>query len=564
LRIILACLVFSIFPEIRDNFFPFQLQLHSLLLVAMVKNKIQRIKKGYVCKWLLSIVAETMPMLKVKLNLLITVCAVGLGAQFQFYSNSVINNVAVELQQWINESYMAHYGVSLVGSEMTVLWSLTSAALQIGAVVGALLTRLIAERLGRRGGLITTGFMCSLGSALTVVAKFVNAFELFIVGRLLLGISLGGSLGLASMFVSELAPVQYRGMCGSMLQIMLGIGSTLSLVATLPEVFGSERLWPVAMGVPLVTSLLQVMIVWHGEESPRFLFLTRKDELAARKSLSYYRKQMSVELQIRQIEKEVVTDTELRNGHGSAEPSLLKQLLTQPQYSRPLLISILIAFGVQFSGIAAVLAFSKTMFVAAGLSAATAKYASVGLGLCSVLTPVISTALIERVGRKVILLSGLALTAVSLVLLMVCVEVGLQLDSYPARVATVPCLFLFQVGFALTSSIIWIVVSELFPQSVRSVAVAVVSFLFFTFQMVVVLAYLPFKEAVGLSCSYLPFVISELLVMALLYKLLPETKGKSIEEISAYFANTHSPSADDKLPPQSKISISVISDSPTA
>ncbi|KAL1235102.1 Glucose transporter type [Trichinella spiralis] len=268
---------------------------------------------------------------------------------------------------------------------------------------------------------------------------------------------------------------------------------------------------------------------------------------------------MSVELQIRQIEKEVVVDSQLPNGQGSGQPSLLKQLLTQRQYSRPLLISVLIAFGVQFSGIAAVLAFSKTMFVAAGLSAATAKYASVGLGLCSVLTPVISTALIERVGRKVILLSGLAVTASSLVFLMVCVEVGLQLDSYPARVATVPCLFLFQVGFALTSSIIWIVVSELFPQSVRSVAVAVVSFLFFTFQMVVVLAYLPFKEAVGLSCSYFPFLISELLVMALLYKLLPETKGKSIEEITAFFA------PDDQHPPQSKISsIRVINDSPAA
>ncbi|KHJ43794.1 transporter, major facilitator family protein [Trichuris suis] len=410
-----------------------------------------------------------------KLHLLIMVSAMGLGAHFQFYSNSVVNNVVDDIKPWFNQSYIEHYGSSLTTEGLTLLWSMASACLQFGAVVGALITRPMAERLGRRGGLITTGITCAVGSLLTVIAKYVDAFELFFVGRLLLGVSLGASLGLASMFVTETAPVRYRGACGSLLQIMLGLGNLLSLILTLPQLFGTATLWPAAMAIPLITSLLQVLVTFQGEESPRFLLMAKKDEGAAIRSL------------------------------------------------------------IQFSGIAAVLAYSKTMFESAGLSTSTAKYGSVGLGVCNTLAPFLSTALVEKAGRKIILLGGLSLSTVSLAVMIGCSEAGNTYGITDALIGTIVCMYGFQIGFALSSSILWIVVAELFQQSLRSLAVTITSFSFFVFQSIVVLCYLPFASKVGFSISFLPFIISGIVCVVILGIFLPETKGKSIQEISDYF-----------------------------
>uniref|UniRef100_A0A5S6QYG3 MFS domain-containing protein n=1 Tax=Trichuris muris TaxID=70415 RepID=A0A5S6QYG3_TRIMR len=490
-----------------------------------------------------------MPLLKVKLNLLIVVSAMGLGAHFQFYSNSVVNNIVDDVKPWFNQSYTEHYGKSLSKDQLTLLWSMASACLQFGAVVGALVTRPMAERMGRRGGLITTGLTCAIGSVLTTIAKYVDAFEVFFVGRLLLGVSLGASLGLASMFVTETAPVRYRGACGSLLQIMLGLGNLLSLVLTLPQLFGTAELWPVSMAVPLVTSLLQVLITFQGEESPRFLLIAKKDEEAARKSLHYYRRAISVEPQMVQIRgelnriqvtprkldetKEEVMEEEKEENKKSA--ASVGDLFKYPNL-RPMLLAIVVAFSIQFSGIAAVLAYSKTMFESAGLSTLTAKYGSVGLGVCNTLAPFLSTALVEKAGRKVILLGGLSLSTVSLAVMIGCSEAGNTYGLTDALSGTIVCMYGFQIGFALSSSILWIVVAELFPQSLRSLAVTITSFSFFVFQSVVVLCYLPFASKVGFSISFSPFILSGVVCVAILGTFLPETKGKSIQEISAYFS----------------------------
>ncbi|CDW52754.1 facilitated glucose transporter [Trichuris trichiura] len=463
--------------------------------------------------------------------MLIMVSAMGLGAHFQFYSNSVVNNVVDDIKPWFNQSYIEHYGSSLTPDGLTLLWSMASA-------FGAIITRPMAEKLGRRGGLITTGITCAAGSLLTVIAKYVDAFELFFIGRLLLGVSLGASLGLASMFVTETAPVRYRGACGSLLQIMLGLGNLLSLILTLPQLFGTAQLWPAAMAIPLITSLLQVLITFQGEESPRFLLMAKKDEGAALRSL--------VEPQMVQIRGELnpVQPTPVKENGNKEEvvkeeekkaKTSLSALFKYP-YLRPMLLAIVVAFSIQFSGIAAVLAYSKTMFESAGLSTNTAKYGSVGLGVCNTLAPFLSTALVEKAGRKIILLGGLLLSTVSLAVMIGCSEAGNTYGITDALIGTIVCMYGFQIGFALSSSILWIVVAELFPQSLRSLAVTITSFSFFVFQSIVVLCYLPFASKVGFSISFLPFILSGIICVAILGVFLPETKGKSIQEISAYFS----------------------------
>ncbi|KFD53148.1 hypothetical protein M514_06062 [Trichuris suis] len=487
-----------------------------------------------------------MPLLQVKLHLLIMVSAMGLGAHFQFYSNSVVNNVVDDIKPWFNQSYIEHYGSSLTTEGLTLLWSMASACLQFGAVVGALITRPMAERLGRRGGLITTGITCAVGSLLTVIAKYVDAFELFFVGRLLLGVSLGASLGLASMFVTETAPVRYRGACGSLLQIMLGLGNLLSLILTLPQLFGTATLWPAAMAIPLITSLLQVLVTFQGEESPRFLLMAKKDEGAAIRSLYYYRRAISVEPQMVQIRGELnpvqptpIKEEDGKTGEAKEEEKKTKAaslgVLFKYPNLKPMLLAIVIAFSIQFSGIAAVLAYSKTMFESAGLSTSTAKYGSVGLGVCNTLAPFLSTALVEKAGRKIILLGGLSLSTVSLAVMIGCSEAGNTYGITDALIGTIVCMYGFQIGFALSSSILWIVVAELFQQSLRSLAVTITSFSFFVFQSIVVLCYLPFASKVGFSISFLPFIISGIVCVVILGIFLPETKGKSIQEISDYF-----------------------------
>lgn len=223
-------------------------------------------------------------------SLVIVILSVCFGSNFQFYSNSVISNIAGLGQQYMNQSFYLHYGRYVSESAMSLLWSFSSAALQIGSLIGAMITRLLADRYGRRKALMILSVAAAVGSTLDGLAKLANSLEMFILGRVLMGVSLGGGLPLASMFISEISPVRYRGACGSCQQLFIGLGNFVSYVLTLKEVWGNEWGWPIAVSVPpFLGAVTQFFVLFlYAHDSPRGLVLSQKDSHAGLEAIKFY------------------------------------------------------------------------------------------------------------------------------------------------------------------------------------------------------------------------------------------------------------------------------------
>ncbi len=164
-----------------------------------------------------------------------------------------------------------------------------------------------------------------------------------------------------------------------------------------------------------------------------------------------------------------------------------------------------------------------------------AQYATVGVGFCNFFVPLFVLCLIEKVGRRILYLTMLWGDFVSLTLLSLFVGLNYY-DHYSwTEIPTIVCLVSFQIFFGIGAPVGWMITSELFETHIRSMAVSVISPFYWGVSALWIFLYLPFKSAVGITFSFTPFLVSLLFGIFYLTKRLPETKGKTIETISAGF-----------------------------
>lgn len=463
-------------------------------------------------------------------NLLIVLITIEFGTYFQYYSNSVVNNILKLGQLWFKSSFLLHYGYGLREIDIHLLWSFSSGALQIGAIFGAMLVRYLAETWGRRKSLMGSGLLSSFGTGLAVIGYYVNCFEIFILGRFVIGISLSIGTGVSSMFINEIAPIRYRGACGAVQQLFIGFGNFTSLVLTLPQILGKKHTWIIAVGVPIVCGIVQIIILYFTYDTPRYLILTKNKRDKGTKAIKFYRGRTYTNSTLKTIEHEM-------EKFADEENVSWKDFWTNVSLRRPLIIALVVTFGVQSSGIGPIMAYSKQMFTDAGLDSMTAQVATVGIGCCTFLSPLLAMFLVEKAGRKKLYLGGLSTCFVAMTLFVICAEISLRYKNRVTQLSTIPCMYVYQMGFSIASSIVWIVPAELFPQYARSNAMTIILFFLWVFQAVTILAYLPFKDAVGVSFSFIPFLICIAGTILYLIFYMPETRGKSVDEISEMFMN---------------------------
>lgn len=206
----------------------------------------------------------------------ISVLTVTLGASTQFYSYGIVNPEQQLLTQWINSTYQGRNGVGLNETELNFYWSLVVSSIAIGAIAGASLTRYrgfcflpsilllqciidlrtMAERFGRKNALVLNGGVNVLGALLEYGAKYTSSPEFLIFGRLILGANMGLTSGLVPMYLMEITPMAYRGAAGTLHQVAVAFSDWFSLLLGMPEVLGSEQLWPLAFAFPGIPALV--------------------------------------------------------------------------------------------------------------------------------------------------------------------------------------------------------------------------------------------------------------------------------------------------------------------
>lgn len=396
-----------------------------------------------------------------------------------------------------------------------------TAAVPLGAVVGAILAATYADKLGRRKVLISCSVLFGLGS---VASGIATGQEILIMARLILGIGIGASALAAPMFLAELAPAKYRGAVVSAFQLMITVGILISyLLDMILEPMGAWR-WMLAFGaVPAVISLIGIFL---SPESPRWLAINgARDEAIS--VISQVQPHLSGD-QVTQIVNEIETS---KTGNGNI-PSWNIFLSDKV---RPLMVFTIAAFFFQqVSGINAVIYYAPTIMNQAGFDGTSTQLAAtVGIGIVNVLMTIVAMFLVDRFGRRPLLILGFLGAAISLAVIAYVMQVG-RPDLAPIGLAG---LFAYIAIFAVSlGPLPWLYMSELFPLALRSRGMAMASVANWGCNFIVVFAFPTVVAKFGAPATFAMFGAFCAVGTVFSWFYAPETKGISLEEIEKHHA----------------------------
>ena len=408
-----------------------------------------------------------------------------------------------------------------------MLGVVTSIALA-GAAGGAAGAGLLADRFGRRPVLLATATVFVVGA---IVSALAGSLTLLLAGRLLVGISIGGASMLTPLYLAEIAPARERGALVSFNQLAVTLGILVSYLVGYG--FAASGAWRWMLGLGGVPGVILAVGMLLLPETPRWL-AGHGHANQARAALRRLRgDDADIEAEIGQLRADLRSDVQAlpqsRLGHAAAR--------------LPLIVGIGLAVFQQVTGINTVIYFAPVIFQASGLSSASAAIlATAGIGVVNVGMTLVAIWLVDRVGRRVLLLTGLAGMGVSLCML----ALGFLLGTGPAlRWLTAASLAAYVGSFAIgLGPVFWLLISEIFPLAIRGRGMSAATIANWLANLVVALTFLDLVDLLGRPGVF--FVYAALAFGALLFAraLVPETKGLSLEAVEALWVGR----ASDKRP----------------
>jgi sugar porter (SP) family MFS transporter len=337
--------------------------------------------------------------------------------------------------------------------------------------------------------------------------------------RFFLGLGVGSASALVPSYISESAPTDVRGSLSSLFQLAITLGILIAyLVNAAFAPVGSWR-WPV--GLAFLPALVLLVGMYFLPETPRWLVGKDRDE-EARKVLSRTRTEEEVEQELQEIRR-----AEEQEGEQAGYRELLAP------WVRPMLVvGVGLAIFQQFVGINTVIYYAPTIIKSTGLADVASVLATVGIGVVNVLMTIVAIAVIDRVGRKPLLLVGLAGMTVSLVILGAAFAFS-GLSGIISWV-TLAGLMLYIASFAVSfGPVLWVMLPEIFPLKARGTGTGVSALSNWGANFVVAQAFLPLVAIIGRSAVF--WILAGICIVAALFIqfLVPETKGRSLEQIES-------------------------------
>lgn len=419
--------------------------------------------------------------------------------------------------------------VVISGAEQTIqsLWKLDSTlhglAISMalwGTVLGSLTGGWPSERFGRKKTLLWIGVLylsSAIGSALS---QEVYSFMFF---RFIGGLGVGISTVAAPMFIAEIAPPKYRGRLAGMFQFNIVLGILVAFISN--SLLGTieEEAWRWMLGVQAFPALLFAMLCVGLPESPRWLIVHKKD---LEGGLAVLRKTSAgaTEEELRLLYNEIVA-----SGNDKKQP---RELFTR-RLLKPILLAFFIAFFNQLSGINAILYFAPRIFEMTGLGSETALLQSIGIGIINLIFTFVGLWLIDRLGRRKLLLIGSFGYIVSL---------GLTTWAFSSgNVGMVPVyIFAFIAAHAIgQGAVIWVFISEIFPNQQRAFGQSLGSFTHWFFAALLTLVFPLMAEVLEPQIIFGVFL--GMMIMQLIWVVLfvPETKGITLEKMQDQIDRRH-------------------------
>ncbi|KAM5226545.1 solute carrier family 2, facilitated glucose transporter member 11 isoform 12-T14 [Hipposideros larvatus] len=456
--------------------------------------------------------------------LFLTICAAGIGGTFQFgYNLSIINAPTVHIQEFTNETWWVRTGWPLPDHLVLLVWSLIVSLYPLGGLLGALLAGPFAIMLGRKKSLLVNNIFVVAAAILFGSSRRAGSFEMIMLGRLLMGISAGVSMNIQPMYLGESAPKELRGTVAMTSAIFTALGIVMGQVVSLRELLGGPQAWPLLLASCLVPGVLQLASLPLLPESPRYLLIDRGDRATCLAALQRLRGTTEVMVELAELEEERAAC----RGRRARRPW---ELFKDGTFRRQVISLVVLGSAMELCGNDSIYAYASSVFREAGVPEDKVQYAIVGTGCCELLTAFISCVVIERVGRRVLLMGGYSLMTCwgSVFTAALCLQSSFPWMPYLAM----SCIFAFILSFGIgPAGVTGILATELFDQTARPAAYMVCGALMWTMLFLIWLGF-PFLME-GLShFFYVPFLC--VCVCGAIYTgfFLPETKGKTFLEIS--------------------------------
>lgn len=401
-----------------------------------------------------------------------------------------------------------------------VYWSLnvfehglTVAIALIGTVLGALLGAIPSDKLGRKKTLYLIAVFYLLSALGTALAE---NWYVFLVFRLLGGLGVGISSVTAPIYISEIAPAHSRGRLVGLFQFNIVFGILIAFLSNYLIGHGGENSWRWMLGVQAFPSLLFYILLFFVPESPRWLALHQNKKEAAIKIL-----QRINPIGYKEDYEAIVTSQATH-----PQPANHEKLLSK-KYKLPITLAVLFAIFNQVSGINAIIYYAPRIFEMAGFGAHTSLLSSVGIGLVNFTFTLIAIGFIDRVGRKTLMFIG----SLGLILSLSLVAYTFFKNDFSGYNISF-YLMLYIAFFAFSQgAVIWVFISEIFPNEVRAKGQTLGSFTHWIMAAAIAFAFPYFAEQLGGGITFSFFALMMVLQLLFVWKLMPETKGKSLEQI---------------------------------
>ncbi len=379
-----------------------------------------------------------------------------------------------------------------------------------GTVFGAAFGGIPADRIGRKKTLLWIGILFFVSAIGAAVAQDVYTFMLF---RFIGGLSIGASSVVAPVYISEIAPAEYRGRMVISFQVNIVLGILIAYVSNyLLLGVGGENDWRWMLGIVALPSLLFSGMMLMTPETPRWLLLHQGDEQSAREVLSI------TEPDVDKAVEEIKASAQQQKGQSS-------ESLFSGKFKIPIVLAFLFAFFNQVSGINAVIYYAPRIFEMTGAGASTALLSTTGIGVVNLIFTFVGWYLIDRYGRKTLMYIG----SMGYILSLALIAFSFYTESYKL----VPVyIFAFIASHAIgQGAVIWVFISEIFPNSVRASGMSLGSLTHWVFAALIASVFPVLANQFGGGPIFAFFSLMMVLQLLYVWRMMPETKGVSLEEL---------------------------------
>ncbi|UXU51538.1 glucose transporter GlcP [Staphylococcus arlettae] len=389
---------------------------------------------------------------------------------------------------------------------------LVVSSMLIGAIIGSGASGPLADKLGRRRLVLFIAIIYIIGSITLFIAPNIT---ILVIGRLIIGLAVGGSMATVPVYLSEMAPTELRGSLGTLNQLMITIGILSAYIVN--YAFADIEGWRWMLGLAVVPSIILLIGIVFMPESPRWL-LEHRSEQAARDVMKItFDNNEEINSEIKEM-REI-----------SAISESTWAVIKSPWLRPTLIIGCIFALFQQIVGINAIIFYAPTIFSKAGLGEATSILGTVGIGTINVLVTIIAVFIVDKVDRKKLLVTGNIGMVTSLIIMAVLIwTIGITSSSW----IIIICLSLFIVFFGITwGPILWVMLPEMFPTRARGAATGVATLVLNIGTLIVAQLFPILNNALSTEWVFLIFAMIGVFALAFVIKYLPETRGRSLEEI---------------------------------